>query len=350
MRRGQFLAAAVAVACAVAVAGPTQATERLELEWNKVDARGIEIYIDTNLPDETVAMLSASRTYTMMEKGKVQTYSHRYFEEKGPLYRFRLMDRVPIDDAKWSRELKADLDKWARLGMPTKVRSISENIDVRIYAYSRENGRNKLLAKSEIAVRMRLSDPGAVLGRTAPVAPQKLEVNRSYRLLGKGTPLMPSLEPRGIDVEAMLKGVRSLPAGTLVTVLTVHTRRGSPWYKVSLPEHGSEEGWINSVALRRDGVRPASQNAAPTGQAAAAGLRAEIWAKVIDPCLARIVRDRGGVRGLTEAQAVQLAKDRGSADWNNTADNLVEAVKGQSEEYKKLFFGLALTQCVDAGK
>ena len=182
MRRA--LIAVATLAWALPAAGSALAEERSELEWSKADADGIEIYIDTNLPDETPAMLSAVRTYTMMEKGKLTTYSHAYFEEKGPLVNFRLMDRVPTDDAKWARGLKTDLDKWARLGMPSEVRSISENIEVRAYAYARENGRNKLVAKSEVVVQRPLSDAGRVPRRSASIAVDNLRVHRTYRLLG----------------------------------------------------------------------------------------------------------------------------------------------------------------------
>ena len=196
MRRMQFRVAAAVAAWALLATDPTLAEERFDLEWSRADADGIEIYIDTNLPDETPAMLSAVRTYTMMEKGKLTTYSHAYFDEKGPLVNFRLMDRIPTDDAKWARGLKADLDKWARLGMPSEVRSISENIEVRAYVYARENGRNKLIAKSEITVQLPLSDAGRIPRRSASIPVDNLVVNRTYRLLGQGTPLMPWFRPR----------------------------------------------------------------------------------------------------------------------------------------------------------
>lgn len=64
----------------------------------------------------------------------------------------------------------------------------------------------------------------------------------------------------------------------------------------------------------------------------------------------QVVRNRDGVRGLTEAQAVELAKTRGRKGWDRTADNLVRAVEGRPEGYKTMFFGLVLTQCVAADK
>lgn len=347
---------------------PTPAEERFHLEWTKADAKGIEFYINTTLPDEAEISLSAVRTYKALTEGKLETYSHSYFEEKGPLSKFRLMTHIPTDDGKWSQGFKANLDKWARLGIPSEVRSISSDIEVTAYAYAHKTGPRfgareypdliskikgrEIAGKSEIVVTRPMANTAGIPRRSMMVAGRNLEVGQSYRLLRERTPLMPSLRSSG-TLEQRLEQIarmRDLPAGTLITVTEITSESGTPFYRVVLPEHGSVKGWINSIALLREGVRRVSGEAAPTRQTAHAGLRAEVWAKVLDPCLVQIVRNRGGVRGLTEAQAVEFAKTRDRKGWDDTADNLVEAVKGQPEDYKKMFFGLALTQCVAAGK
>ena len=211
-----------------------------------------------------------SRAYKATSKGKSDTYSQDYFREDGTVAQWREPRRIPTDDNAWVEELQAHLEQMAKLGpdMAFEIGSIDYQIEATAYAYAHKSGERfgareydslidkvrgtELVGKSEIRVMRPMMDGVAIPKRSMMVAGNGLEVQHSYHLLGEETPLMPSLS--GGTLEDLAAVVR-LPAGTVVTVKEIAFQAGDPWYHVSLPDYGGRKGWINSIALLRDGAQ-----------------------------------------------------------------------------------------------
>lgn len=80
----------------------------------KVTGSTLELSVDTDLPDNTVVMVSVSRSY--LEKGNAATYSVDYFSEKSTVGTWKLLHIVSIDSDKWKSALREKQEKMSRLG------------------------------------------------------------------------------------------------------------------------------------------------------------------------------------------------------------------------------------------
>lgn len=322
--------------------------------YKTLDARlqiadsNMEVEIETDFPATTEITIATERVYERKDQdGKISAYSNEYFSKCGTVAQWAVNKVHPIDEAAWTRGLKEHQDNWSLLGkdMAFEIVAVDDHITV-----STTGGLSQVLTDEDRVLKPRAT--AGVLGSSELVAGSALESGRTYRLRRENIPLMGSFRSHG-TVEQKLKDLADmlyLPAGTLVRVVDVVDDSGTPSYRVTLPEYASREGWINSIALLREGAQLVSETPPAATSPKPSGLRAEVWDKVIDPCILQIVRNQGGVRGLTEDQAVNFAKTQGREDWDKTADNLVKAMEGQSKDYKKLLFNLALTQCGAAPK
>ncbi len=98
----------------------------------KVTGSTLDLSLDTDLPDNTVVMVSVSRSY--LEKGNTATYSADYFSEKSTVGKWKSKHRISVDSGKWKSALREKQEKMSRLGLGFDVASISEKITARMVA------------------------------------------------------------------------------------------------------------------------------------------------------------------------------------------------------------------------
>ncbi len=244
-----------------------KAADTLKLRWESAGTAGIRVSLHTNLPDRAEVKLSVTRLYDGRSDGKAETYSLDYFSEAGTIGDWREPRLVRIDDAAWARALQSELNKFSQLGMPTTGVSVRSELEISAYAYGHNSGNRfgareypdliaavqgrDLAGKAETSIARPLAT-GVEVHEASLIAGNSLKAGKSYRLIGDRVPLMPSLDAKRLED---LQGIRYMPAGTLISVLEVKYRSGDPWYQVVLPERRGEKGWINSIALLREGVR-----------------------------------------------------------------------------------------------
>ncbi len=234
----------------------------------KVDR--VELTLDTDLPADTVVMLSAGRTYR--EKGNPSNYVIDYFSRKLRVDDLRAKPVIgigsvfPLSDKDAMAQFEAKRDKLATIGLAGHIESISDYINIDIVVPV--NQPNPAFGRMNASLRGRKVETGISglrviewhkgflrpLGKT-PAAqprladPQALAVNLEYRL-SKRTPLMPEFEPR--DPLEAIGRMRHIPAGGQINVVSVRKKRGYTWYQVKATDgagKGLGMGWINATAL-----------------------------------------------------------------------------------------------------
>jgi len=94
----------------------------------KVKGSTLDLSVDTDLPDNTVVMVSVSRSY--LEKGNPSTYSIDCFSEKSAIRKWKTKHKISITSEKWKSALRAKQEKMSRLGLGFDVASISDKIEV----------------------------------------------------------------------------------------------------------------------------------------------------------------------------------------------------------------------------
>lgn len=230
----------------------------------KVKGSTLDLSVDTNLPDNTVVMVSVSRSY--LEKGNPATYSVDYFSEKSTVGKWKSRHRIFVDSEEWKSSLRAMQEKMSRLGLGFDVASISDKISVRMVVpinqpdprFGKRN--SKLTGKAvrttglrvvedEIEIDYPLDSPPVGKSPFPSLNPLELEVGQTY-ILSKQTPLMPSHSPA--DPIAALQKMKQIPKGGVFKVLETVKKRGNPWYKVVALDQRKKRigtGWINSTAL-----------------------------------------------------------------------------------------------------
>ena len=264
-----FRRLAVVVATAAVLSfSHAHAAEPFALKWSDTDPHGISVQIDTTLPDNAEVRVSLSRAYDATSAGKRDTYSQDYFQEEGSVSDWRDPRRISVNDDTWVAELKADQDRMAKISadMAFEVDSVDPHIEITAYVYAHKSGERygareydslidkvrdtELVGKSEIRIVRPMANVATVQGRSTKVAGNALEVHEAYRLVGERVPLMPSHSGGTLDDIADMK---ILPAGTIILVIEVVQQRSHPWYHVVVPTSW-QQGWINSIALLREGV------------------------------------------------------------------------------------------------
>lgn len=230
----------------------------------KVKGSTLDLSVDTDLPDNTVIMVSVSRSY--LEKGNPDMYSEDYFSEKSTVGKWKSRHRILVDSEEWKSSLRTKQEKMSRLGLGFDVASISNKISVRMVVPinqpdSRFGKRNSKLTgkairttglrivKDEIEIDYPLDSPPVGKSPFPNLNPKELEVGQIY-ILSKQTPLMPSHSPA--DPIAALQKMKQIPKGGVFKILETIKPRGNPWYKVVVFDQRKKRigtGWINSTAL-----------------------------------------------------------------------------------------------------
>ena len=230
----------------------------------KVKGSTLDLSVDTDLPDNTVVMVSVSRSY--LEKGNPDTYSVDYLSEKSTIGKWKSRHTIFVDSEEWKSSLRTKQQKMSRLGLGFDVASISDKISVRmIVPINQPDPRfgelnSKLTGKAvtttglrvvedEVELNYPLESPPAGKSPFPSLNPLELEVGQTY-ILSEQTPLMPSHSPA--DPIAALQKMKQIPKGGVFKVLETVKKRGNPWYKVVAFDQRKKRigtGWINSTAL-----------------------------------------------------------------------------------------------------
>jgi len=230
----------------------------------KVTGSTLDLSVDTDLIDNTVVMVSVSRSY--LEKGNSATYSVDYLSQKSTVGEWKSKHRISIDSEKWKFALREKQEKMSRLGLGFDVASISEKITVRMVVpinqldprFGKQN--SNLTGKAVRATGLRVVEDEMEIDYpldSAPVDkssfpslnPLELEVGQTY-IVTKQTPLMPSHSP--VDPIAALQGMKQIPESGGFKVLDTFNKKGNPWYRVSAFDQRRKQigtGWVNSTAL-----------------------------------------------------------------------------------------------------
>lgn len=209
-----------------------------------INVNSLEVILDTNLPEETVVMISVSRSYK--EKGSTQAYSLDYLSEESDVRKWRSKQIIPIETGKWLQSLKAKQEQMSRIGLGFDVGSISDKIDLRLVVPATDPAGFRVAAE-EIDYPI-----GSALKELSPLPsldPLNLDLGQRY-LLSKETPLMPSHDPDR-PLEA-LKKMKRIPNNGTFEVLEKIEKASSNWYRVNaFTSDGIQfgTGWINSTAL-----------------------------------------------------------------------------------------------------
>lgn len=118
-----------------------------------VNKSKVSLALDTDLPSDTIIMVSVSRSYR--EKGSSDEYSVDYLSERSSVGNWVASREISITDELWNSRLLAKQKEMAALGLGFDVALISDDITVRmvvpIYQPNRRFGqRNEHLAGTEV--------------------------------------------------------------------------------------------------------------------------------------------------------------------------------------------------------
>lgn len=224
----------------------------------------LDFSIDTDLPDNTVVIVTVSRSY--LEKGNSDTYSVDYFSETSTIGKWKSNQSISIASEKWKMALKAKQEEMSKIGLGFDVASISNKIEVRMVVPINQpdpkfGNRNQNLTgkavktndirviKDKIEINYPLDTPPVGKSAFPNLNPMALEVDQTY-VVSKQTPLMISHSPA--DPIADIQQTKQIPQEGRFKILQVYKKKTQPWYKVIAFDKRAEEigtGWINSSAL-----------------------------------------------------------------------------------------------------
>ncbi len=259
----RLVAASIVTALWAASAIADVVCDKFDMKY-KVSGKTMELSLDTDLPDNSVLMVSVSRSY--FEKGNTSEYSHDYFSEKSTVEKWKETRKISIDSAKWKSSLREKQKKLSRIGLGFQVASISEKISISMVVpinqpnpeFGEKN--SKLTGKAvrkkglrvvekEIEIKSPL-DAKQVEEKSLPsLDPRALDIGTKY-VVSRSTPLMPSHSPS--DPLEALKKMKRIPKGGSFKVVKVYKKRTTPWYEVIAKGKDKKSlgaGWINSTAL-----------------------------------------------------------------------------------------------------
>ena len=248
---------------------------KFKLNAKKTDG-GLSVSIDSDLGDRQTITVSVRRLYrAKSEAGKADTYSESYGRYCGLAAQWRAAKLLPVDDKAWKADLLAHQDKMAPLG-PDMAFEI-ESIEDRIVVEARARGSN-----DEVAVAAPLTI--SVRAKSTFVGADYLRLWESYETLNEVPLIARSTYPGE-------RGMR-LKAGTIFRVEGIEHSQLERWYLVSIGDH---RGWINSIALLRNGVTRVA--GLKDHERRAADLHRKLMANVFGPCLEyaynKLVKSRG---------------------------------------------------------
>ncbi|MFH2032175.1 MAG: SH3 domain-containing protein [Bacteroidota bacterium] len=230
----------------------------------KITNSSLNLSVDTDLPDNTIIMVSVSRLY--WEPNNSSAYSEDYFSEKSTVGKWKSNQVIPINSKIWKEALSAKQKQMSRLGFGFDVESISNNITIRMVVpinqsnpmFGEKNvnlcgkaviNKGIRIVEDEIKIDYPLDSPPIGKSQYSNLNPLDLEIGQIY-ILSKQTPLMPSLNPD--DPIAALEQIKQIPKGGEFKVLEMVNKNNNPWYKVIAFNQSKSRigtGWINSTAL-----------------------------------------------------------------------------------------------------
>ena len=202
--------------------------------------------VDSDLENSQEIQVRVSRVY--YQSGSTDAYSRGYIDQCGLAAEWRVPKFIPIKDESWKADLLAHQDQMALLGddMAFDIEEISDYIE--IYARSRFND-----AEASVLLPLKAS----VRSESRLVGGDHLVLWESYQLLAETLLVgrISSSTERG----------RRLSAGEIFRVEGIEHSQLERWYLVTV---GGRQGWINSIALLREGVIRVSTLTARERQAA----------------------------------------------------------------------------------
>ena len=72
----------------------------------------------------------------------------------------------------------------------------------------------------------------------------------------------------------------------------------------------------------------------------------EIDLYIIEPCIKAVLRDKGGVRGLSEQEAVDLVKTLNESAWETIREATIPLVTGRSDATRTAAYDYARERCI----
>ena len=220
--------------------------------------------IATDLPDDTVLMISVSRSY--FEEGSSTEYSHDYFSEKSTVGKWRSNHLIRLSNAKWKSSLEAHRKKMSRMGLGFNISNIANVIEVRAVVPinqpnpkfgngnadligSRVENKGLRVVKGEVELEYPLGDDTLVKSRFHSLDPLSLQKGLTY-VLEKKTPLMPTHSPKD-PIEA-IRNIKYIPVGACIKIMEMHKKDDTLWYQVIVVNKNKKflgTGWVSSLAL-----------------------------------------------------------------------------------------------------
>lgn len=233
---------------------------RFQLKADPTDG-GLTVTVDSNLADGQEIQVRIGRTY--YERGSADAYSSSYIDQCGLAAQWRVPKFIPIDDDAWKAALIAYQDRMALLGedMAFDIEEISDHVVIR--ARSRFND-----AEASVLLPLTVSVPS----ESSLVGADHLVLWESYQLSNEVL-----LIPR---ISSPTERGRYLSVGEIFRVEGIEHSQLERWYLVTV---GSRQGWINSIALLREGVIRVSTLTSRERQAAE--LHQTLMDNVFGPCL-----------------------------------------------------------------
>lgn len=101
--------------------------DRFEIA-TKLDGHTLTVSLDADLPDETTLMVSVNRIY--WQTGSGDSYSESYISGRFTVGEWRSPRKIDVLDEIWQQALQERQQLLDRMGMPFKVKKISEDIEV----------------------------------------------------------------------------------------------------------------------------------------------------------------------------------------------------------------------------
>lgn len=229
----------------------------------EVNKDNLKFSLDTDLPDNTILMVSVSRSY--FEKGKSDEYVLNYFDEKSTVKKWRKSQTISISSGKWKNNLIMKQKKLSKFGLGFEVKTISDKINIDfVVPFNQKDSRfgkfnSKLMGdavtidevrvvEKRIKFHYPLSIPINKNLQKANIDPFNLQIGETYKL-SKLTPLMHKLKPD--NPLKSIKNIKYIKAEGIIQVMKLGYNK-SKWYKVITKTNDNGfigVGWINSVAL-----------------------------------------------------------------------------------------------------
>lgn len=110
------------------------ADQPADLRCDRFDAAAVlegdklGVSLNTDLPDDTVLMVSVWRTYR--EKGKAERYTIDYFSEKSTVGKWRGKQVIDVNNEQAMRRFRAKREQLAKIDMAGQIESISDSIEI----------------------------------------------------------------------------------------------------------------------------------------------------------------------------------------------------------------------------